>query len=428
MNLLKLDITNGPVVIVAYGLSLALILVLLVRAFIPWRIGRVFWNIASATIGAAVAYTLMVVLFVWLDVFDGPLELRAIPWLIWGFAALGLAIRSFWLWRRWLKVVPALAVLSVLVSTTLGVNYSYGLTPTLGLFLGIPTSDVVTLPAVSGETKATIGNLASSWVAPADMPERGLMGRIDGDIPETASGFGARPAEIYLPPAALVKNPPKLPLIIWMMGKPGSPDPQFIARELEAFAKTHSGLAPIVIAVDQLGSPTQDPLCIDSAKAKVETYFLQDVVPWARTHLNVTTSASDWVIAGYSNGAACAAYFGAKYPQTWANIIAVSGEEYQGFGDGLVVKRFFNGDPAAYEAIKPISILQQHSHENSLGVFTTGALDARYGPGLKKLAAAADEAGMSVDIIELPGVDHTNDALIQGLQRALAIVLPHLGL
>jgi enterochelin esterase-like enzyme len=428
MNLLKLDITTGPVVIVAYGLSLALILVLLVRAFIPWRIGRVFWNIASATIGAAVAYTLMVVLFVWLDVFDGPLELRAIPWLIWGFAALGLAIRSFWLWRRWLKIVPALALLSVLVSTTLGVNYSYGLTPTLGLFLGIPTSDVVKLPAVSGEAKASIGNLASSWVAPADMPATGQMGRIKGGIPATNSHFGARQAEIWLPPAALVKNPPKLPLIIWMMGKPGSPDPQFIARELEAFAKTHNGLAPIVIAVDQLGSPTQDPLCIDSAKAKVETYFTQDVVPWARTHLNVTTSAADWMIAGYSNGGACAAYFGAKYPSTWANIMSISGEEYQGFGDGLVGQRFFNGNQAAYEAIKPIAVMQKGTYDHAFAVFTTGSQDSRYGPGQKKLGQAAEDAGMDVEVIELPGIDHTNDALVVGLQRALASMLPHLGL
>jgi len=428
MNLLKLDITNGPVVIVAYSLSLAFILVLLLRSFIPWRIGRVFWNIASATIGASVAYTLMVVLFVWLDVFDGPLELRAIPWLIWGFAALGLAIRSLWLWRRWLKIVPALAILSILVSTTLGVNFSYGLTPTLGLFLGIPTSDVVALPAISGEAKSTIGTLSRTWVAPSDLPERGLMGRIDGGIPPTASGFGARAAEIYLPPAALVKNPPKLPLIIWMMGKPGSPDPQFIARELETYAKEHQGLAPIVLAVDQLGSPVQDPLCIDSAKAKVETYFTKDVVPWAKAHLNITTAASDWVIAGYSNGGACAAYFGAKYPGTWANIMAISGEEYQGYGDGLVVKKFFDGNQAAYDAIKPINVMTQHRYTRTLSVFTTGGLDSRYGPGLKTLAAAAQASGMEVALIELPGVDHTNDALIQGLQRALAIVLPHLGL
>ena len=428
MNLLKLDITNGPVVVVAYLLTAMLLLVLLVRAFYPWRTGRVMWNIAGAVIGAGSAIVLMAVLFVWLDAFDGPLELRAVPWIMWGFAALGFAIRCLWIFRRWFKILPVAAILSILVSTTLGVNFSYGLTPTLGLFLGLPTSDVVALPVVSGAPQATIGNLESTWTPPADMPATGVMGRIEGGIPNANSGFGAREAEIYLPPAARVATPPKLPLIIWMMGKPGYPDPQFVARELETFAKEHNGLAPIVIAVDQLGNPAQDPMCLDSPRGNVESYFIKDVVPWAQSHLNVTTDPSQWVIAGYSNGGACATYFGVKYPQIWQNILAVSGEEYPGFGDGRALKRVFNNNQNAWEAVKPIALMHDNTFPNTLAVFTTGALDTRYGPGLHKVADAAEKAGMDVTMIDLPGVDHTNDALIQGLKQGLVPVLERLGL
>jgi len=42
-------------------------------------------------------------------------------------------------------------------------------------------------------------------------------------IPGSVSGFAARPAWVYLPPAALVRNPPALPVLVLLHGQPGSP-------------------------------------------------------------------------------------------------------------------------------------------------------------------------------------------------------------
>ena len=427
--MLKLDITVGPVIWIANIIASVLFVVLLFRGLVPWRPRRVFWAVASMVIGASVLWVLIPVLFVVLDAFDGPLELRAITWLNMGFVALGLGVRSLWSFRKWWKIVPLIALLSFTVSTTLGVNSAYGITPQLGSFLGLPVDDVVRIPAVSGTPAETVGNLAATWTPPAGMPERGVSGVVEGGIPNTASGFNARPATIYLPPAALVANPPKLPFVIFMMGKPGSPDPQFMARELDARAKANKGLAPIALIVDQLGNPTHDPLCIDGARGNVDTYVHTDVVNWATSHLNIVSSPSQWVVSGYSNGGACATYFAAKYPQTWGNFLSVSGEEYQGYGaDGQVLSRMFKGNRAAWDAIKPAHFLAQTSYPDSVGVFTRGELDTKYGAGVERLATLTQAAGIQTTVIMIPGVDHSNEALIEGIKMGMAALYPRLGL
>ena len=426
-TVLKLDITVGPVIWTANIIAVVFVVVLLARLLFPWRPSRFFWAVASIVISWAVMWFLIAILFIWLNAFDGPLEHRALTWLYLGFAAFGLAVRSLWVFTKWWKIIPVVALLSFTVSTTLGVNSAYGITPQLGTFLGLAIEDPVALPAVSGTPAETTGDLAQTWQPPAGMPDRGVSGLIPGGIPNTASQFPARGATIYLPPAALVANPPKLPLVIFMMGKPGSPDPQFIARELEAHAKANKGLAPIAVIVDQLGNPMHDPMCFNGRRGNVDTYISQDVVNWVRAHLNIVTSPSQWVISGYSNGGSCAQYFGAKYPAIWGNLLSVSGEEFPGEGVGTVLADMFKGDKAAWEAVKPAAFLAQNKYPNSMAVFTTGELDTRYGPGIRHFASLAEAAGMKTVVITLPGIDHNNDALIQGIQLGMAALYPRLG-
>lgn len=426
-TVLKLDISVGPVIWTANIIALAFVVVLLLRNLIPWRASRFFWTVASIVIGWSVMWVLIAVLFIWLNAFDGPLEHRSLTWLFLGFGAMGLAVRGFWTFRKWWKIIPIVALLSFTVSTTLGVNSAYGITPQLGTFLGLPIEDPVPLPKVTGAPVETVGNLKQTWQPPTDMPDRGVSGLIPGGIPNTASQFPARGATIYLPPAALVANPPKLPLVIFMMGKPGSPDPQFIARELEAHATANKGLAPIAVIVDQLGNPMHDPMCFDGRRGNVDTYISQDVVSWASSNLNIVTSPSQWVISGYSNGGSCAQYFGAKYPTIWGNLLSVSGEEYPGEGVGTVLGEMFKGDKAAWEAVKPSAFLSQNKYPDSMAVFTTGELDTRYGPGMKRFASMAQAAGMKTVVITLPGVDHNNDALIEGIKQGMAVLYPRLG-
>ena len=98
------------------------------------------------------------------------------------------------------------------------------------------------------------------------MPKSGTIGT--AVIPATVSHFVARDAVVYLPPAALVKNAPALPVMIFLGGQPGSPQSVVEAGQmpeiLNAFAAAHHGLAPIVVIPDQLGASANNPMCLNS--------------------------------------------------------------------------------------------------------------------------------------------------------------------
>jgi len=260
------------------------------------------------------------------------------------------------------------------------------------------------------------------------MPTRGTIGT--EVIPATVSGFTARPAGVYLPPAALTAHPPKLPLVVLLMGQPGNPDPQYIAAVLDRYAAAHQGLAPIVVVADQLGDPTVDTLCLDTAKfGKVETYVNTDVVAWARTHLNILGTRDSWTIAGYSHGGQCAISFAAKHPDLWGNVLDISGEEYPGAEHAATtLADVFAGNQAAYDAQTPAVILSQHSYPDTTAIFTVSTDDSAFMPGVKRVSAAAQAAGMHVTYGEVLNGGHVIGALNGGLDQGFAALYPRLAL
>ena len=217
--------------------------------------------------------------------------------------------------------------------------------------------------------------LFRSWQAPADLPASGTISTVR--IPATTSGFNARGAEVYLPPAALVSDPPTLPFVLMMMGQPGDPDAGPIAEVLDSFAADHHGLAPIVVVADQLGDPDTDSLCLNTPEyGNVETYIEHDVTEWARANLNIETDRIDWTIAGFSNGGQCAISLASKYPDVWGNVISASGTAYPGVEtESDVLEQIFGGDQAEYDATKPATIMSRTHYPDTVAVFTVGADD-----------------------------------------------------
>jgi hypothetical protein len=188
-------------------------------------------------------------------------------------------------------------MLIVVLAGVLGVNADFGLDPTVATLAGLSTQRVLVIPSATPSAPPTAdplsGPLYKTWQPPADLPKTGKLGQVS--IPGTISGFKARPAGLYLPPAALVKNPPALPLVIMMMGEPGNPDPVPQAKVLDAMAARDKGLAPIVLVADQLGNPFVDSLCLNTTQyGNVEKYITEDVVNWARTHLHVLQYPASW--------------------------------------------------------------------------------------------------------------------------------------
>ena len=426
--LLDIDVVDGPFPIAVYVLAATVFVYLLGRG--PgwsWVLTVVVLLFVGAIVGVAVLWIAVNLL----DSFGGPVIEETWWWVPAAFAGITVAIWNLWRSRWWRKLIAVLAVPLFAATAALGVNAAYGLNPTIGSMLHISTADPIAVPTPDpADAIDPAEPLFATWTPPADMPATGRIGTVEGGVPNTVSGFPARPAQLYLPPAALVEEAPRLPLVIMMMGQPGDPDATFIGDVLDRFAADHDGLAPIALVVDQLGDPADDPLCLDTELGKVESYVMQDVVPWAKQHLDVLQGRVYTAVAGYSNGGECAAYFGAKYPDVFGSLLAVSPVEFAGAErPDEVLRSIFMGDQAAYDAVKPASIMAAKTpYADMTAIFTVGADDGAFGPGTKRLAEAAGAAGMATTFFEVPGAEHDAAALDGGLEEGFRILFPRWGL
>ncbi|MGN6742919.1 MAG: alpha/beta hydrolase, partial [Amnibacterium sp.] len=277
--------------------------------------------------------------------------------------------------------------------------------PKLGDALGLTGVSALTLHHAARQAV-----VLHDWTPPAGMPAAGKVGT--ADIPGLVSHWNGRPAWIYEPPAALTANPPRLPVIIAMSGQPGSPSDPFVAgglqARLDAIARAHKGVAPIVVVPDQLGSFHSNPMCLDSPMGHVATYVTVDVRTWILRHLPVATSRRYWAVAGFSEGATCAVQFATGRPDLFGSFLAISSEI--GPHDHAIphtVHEAFHGSWAAYRAAQPIAVMHRTKHyPDTVALFCVGALDVNYGRSMDKLVAAAKQVGMRVTSTRLPGVAH----------------------
>lgn len=424
--LLSFELIDSPLLIV--GVVLAGVGVAAVILWSPRRIIR------TVLIGLAAGVVMYVVgrVLEHFGVFQGPLPSGAAFWAAGGVAAAAVGVVGICRrpWGR--RVVGAITVLAALFAAALGVNASYGVTHNLAAILGVQALDPASLPAQNGTT-ADPATLYQTWEPPAGMPATGTVSALTGSTKIPTGQYAARDASLYLPPAAQVANPPALPLLVFMMGQPGSPDPTALAKALDAFASTHNGLAPIAIVVDQLTAPDRDPACVDSAKfGAVATYINQLVPQWAEQNLNIVKDHRYWTIGGFSNGGSCAALYGTKYPETWGQVLDVMGNEFPGSEHvAQTVADVYNGDAAAFQADKPSVIMASApagTYAGHTAIFTWGSLDTTYGPGQLANSQAAQAAGFTVLTHIVEGAGHTGEALDGSLAFAIPALAPTLGL
>lgn len=425
--LLDVDIVNGAAFWVPCLLAVAAFVVMLLRR----PTGR--WVVVAAS--AVLIGVLLGLLVVWLavdvlDAFGGPVNAATRVWVPACFGGIALAVVTIARPPLWRRIVGIVAIPLFILTTGLIINAAYGITTTVGAFLYVnTTAPIAVIPPADAAAPDPAEPVVATWTPPADLPTHGRYGVIDPPIPNSASGFDARGAEVYYPPAALVENAPRLPVVIMMMGQPGSPDAAIIASVLDGFAARHDGLAPIAVVIDQLGAPLADPLCLDTSRGQAESYIMDDVVPWVRDTLGVLRDRTDWVVAGYSNGGQCATYLGSKYPETFGSILAVSPEEFAGESDRrAVLDEVFGGDQAAYDAVKVTTVMGEGDYPDTTAIFAVGADDPGYVPDAKKLARAASAAGMDTTFISIPNADHGRSGLAGGLTAGFALLAPRLGL
>jgi S-formylglutathione hydrolase FrmB len=346
-----------------------------------------------------------------------------------GLAALGMRP------RRWPgRAVAVVAVLLVALGSLEGMNVVYREYPTLRTALGLPAVDEIPFTQVPLREQVIAARsglpLSAIWRPPAGMPAAGVVTEVP--IPATVSGFAARPAWLYLPPAYLARPRAQLPVLVLMSGQPGSPDDWLnggrLADRMDAFAAAHDGLAPVVVMPDHLGDPLANPLCMDSRLGNVATYLSVDVPTWIRETLQVDPEPSGWAIGGFSNGGTCSLQMAVNEPDVYPTFVDISGEDEPTLGDrAATVQAAFGGDEAAFAAVNPLDVMAKKRFPDTAGYFVAGQQDTEYLPEAQRAFAAAQAAGMDVQLHLLPG-GHTFEVWGPGLEDALPWLATRLGM
>ena len=415
---LNVSIVDGPALVALYTLS-AIVLVVLVLGLAR----RAHRRTTLSALGVAVAAGILGLVVCWLlgdvwDVFGISLSLATRLWVAAGFAGIGLAVMAMVTGRWRLRIVAIVAIPLFLISAAAGVNVDFGQFPTVRSALG--------LPAYQSLESALADSGSGFTITQATDASKGVVGTVT--IPATTSGFKARDALVYLPPAARVPNPVRLPVVMMMSGQPGSPADIFTAGHLEtildSFAAAHSGQAPIVVVPDQLGAPDNNPMCVDSPLGNSASYLTVDVPTWIRANLPVATDPVDWTIAGFSQGGTCSIQLGAAHPELFGNILDISGELVpQNGSTEQSIAAGFGGDAAAYAAAAPAAILAAHApYANLLAIFAVGADDSRFLPYTHELADSARAAGATTQVFVSPGTAHDWHTVQYAWTQALPVI------
>ncbi len=324
------------------------------------------------------------------------------------------------------------AVVAVVVAAAGQVNAVYDAYPTVRAALGLSNYRTVPLAEALGSAAATIDRrpLSENWTPRGDLPETGAV--TTARIPGAVSGFRARDARIYLPPAYFADPRPELPVLVLLAGQPGGTEDWLVGGRLtqimDAYAAEHDGLAPVVVLADGTGGQFDNPLCVDSHLGNVATYLTVDVPAWVRRQLQVDPDPSGWAIGGFSYGGTCALQLATTRPDVYPTFLDLSGQAEPTIGDrDRTVREVFGGDAAAFARNNPAELLTRNRYPGSAGVFVVGLDDREYRSGLEQLTTAAAAAGMDVHLTELPGA-HSFAVWSAGLEKELPWLSRRLGL
>ncbi len=328
-----------------------------------------------------------------------------------GFLAVGFAVCILITARGWRRILAALTVLLCLLSTGLRVDIIYGEFTTLGSLFSVSL-----YPDYRGHETARPAMSVAQWRSLAsrgELPSHPSVGRsYSMRIPNSRSRFAARPADIYLPPAALSNKPPALPVFVLLAGQPGSPDRLFTAGAIpammDAYAAQHDGLAPVVVSPDQNGASSHNSLCVDSpVYGKAETYLSSDVPAWIRAELPVASQPRQWAIGGFSQGGTCSTQLGARHPHVYGNMLPADGElePTQGRQEQMI-RDYFNGDRKRFLAQVPARAMLERAPSRQLLFTAAGSNDKESQHNMMVIAKAANQAGMKVRAVITQGSGH----------------------
>ncbi len=369
-----------------------------------------------------------------------------------GFAALTAAVLLVRRRRWWAAVPVTLAVVLLGANVAAAVNAHYGYYPNVASLLGnyrgadqtswsdaqaarALAPDRSTEPAMTGRSRLRASHLGSSNSVPAPTPatpiEHGKLVQVD--IAGTTSGFAARPAEVYLPPAWTQNRELRLPVVVMLHGTPGSPEDW--ARSARAdevsdrWATRHGGVAPILVMPDVNGRFWKDTECTDGTEGNADTYLSVDVPRWIRSNLHPALDRGQWGIGGLSEGGLCAVDLALRHPAVYSTFLDYSGDAHVTHHGGPL--SLFTGSPSRRRAdllaYDPEFLLRHFPNPGQVsGWFEVGAKDRGTVAQEHRLYLIARARGFDVQFRIRPRVSHTFHAWTLSFVDSYPWMIQHL--
>jgi enterochelin esterase-like enzyme len=429
----NLRLTEGPV----YWASLALGLAGAVYLLAPpahIRVPRwVLRAIAAAVLAFALVATVHWALINIFAVFPENIPDTVLLWVVPGVAAVILFLLRLpkSSWRR--RAANLAAVFLVVALASVQINAYFGLNRTVGDLFGAALARIPALePELMRQPGESDGVPLPEWAPQGALQDGGVIRR--SRIPGTFSGMTTREAYIYLPPAYFTDNRPALPVLVLVAGQPGGPADWVTGGNLQAhmdsFARSHRGVAPVVVVPDPTGSQSANTMCMDSRIAKADTYLARDVPEWIKSTLAVDTNHKQWAIGGFSFGGTCALQMGTRHPGLFPSVLSFSGEAEPAIAKERqkTIDAAFPGDPGAFLRQTPLAIMKERRFESSGVYLTAGQDDPEFLAYLHTLDHAAREAGFTVRAHEVEHTGHSWDTSSRRFADALQFLADRWGL
>jgi S-formylglutathione hydrolase FrmB len=412
------------------------------------EISLVTWPAMAVVTGAFLAVVALLVQIArrgtWL------LSVRTILWTVLGTSGLALVLHASGLIPldipRWLYVIAllpfigpaigvagwrslhtpscALAALCIplgLLVALLIFNQHYQYWPTVGALLGKdhtdPMIDAPTALRLAASDEPLTTALPVSARSTTVAPTRGRL--VDISIPGTVSGFRARAARVWLPPAFLTDPDRPRPVIELIGGTPSWTSDWTRSANLDTiadtFAAANGGEAPLIVMVDANGDAFGDTECV----GKAETYLSTDVPNFMVAHFGAPADRAAWGVGGYSEGGTCAVTLALRHSDQFAAFADLAGDSHPDVGGHhRTVHKLFGGSEADFAAHDPATLLSQRPYPQLAGWFGSGHSDGSPRRHTTQLAAAARADGMAVQEYSGPG-GHDYGFVGKAMEQAL---------
>lgn len=333
---------------------------------------------------------------------------------------------------RSIYIPVGINILSCLALATILLNGYYRFYPTFDSLMGFNQATMASLDNngqvilqynASGKTVSTDSTLETSLYDNPATPTNGQL--FSTPIPGKLSKFRARNAWVYVP--AIARADPtalNLPVLVLLAGFPGAPSDWLhgvnLVSTMDAFAKQHHGITPVVVVVDDTGAQLNDTECVNSPRGNVETYLTQDVPAYIQDHFPVSGNPENWAVGGLSMGGTCAVMVSLAHPDVYQNFLDMGGELGPSLGSqDETIQVLFHGSLAAWQNHQPEYLLAHQHYRNVGGFFATGdSDDPSTVTDTKQLYLDAKQAGLS-SVYETVQGPHTFNVFSEIFKDAL---------